>query len=133
MEPRTRQHLTKAARNRDLALWLLNAASPISGASPPLEWAAVVAFYAAVHYVNAYLWETRRYEPRDHRARVNAVGQDRVLRAAYRSYMGLRTLAFQSRYHPSFRPTHADAEYAVGNDLAQVERTVQAALPRLTS
>jgi hypothetical protein len=71
VEQRTGEHLETAERNRDLARLLL---APSMAASlsthgfrqPPYEWVAVIVFYAAVHYVNAYLWERLRLEPNDH-------------------------------------------------------------------
>jgi hypothetical protein len=53
MEQKTREHLETAARNRDLAHALIDPESSIIVQPPPLDWAVVVAFYAAVHYVNA--------------------------------------------------------------------------------
>ena len=73
MEPRTEAHLATAQHNHDFARALLEPAVARVFSSPPLEWAVVVAFYAAVHYVNAYLWERQRYEPRPHDDRENAV------------------------------------------------------------
>lgn len=128
MEARTRDHLTKAARNRDVALTLVDPVLPTTIRPQPLEWAIVAAFYAAVHYVNANLWETRRYEPADHGARRNAVARDRTLRVVHRSYARLRHLAFEVRYHPTVQPTRTDAEDAVHQHLAQVEQTVRSAL-----
>jgi hypothetical protein len=132
MEPRTREHLSKAAHNGHIASWLLNATPPAAASLPPWDWAIVAAFYAAIHYVNAYLWEARRYQPPNHGARLNAVSRNRALRAAYPSYVRLRGLAFQARYDPAYRPTRADAEDAVQRHLAQVERTVRSALRRFS-
>ena len=53
VKPETIQHLETAARNRDLARALIGYGPGMELHSPPFEWVAVVAFYAAVHYVNA--------------------------------------------------------------------------------
>src|SRR3954468_8438875 len=98
MERRTEAHLARADHHRDVALALLTpTASSLTG-SPPSDWAVVAAVYAAVHYVNAYLWETQRYEPRDHQARSAAVGRTRQLRPATSSFETSKTLAYQARY-----------------------------------
>ncbi len=60
MEQKTADCLWTAERNSDLATELL--ATHMQ--TPPFDWAVVIAFYAAVHYVNAYLWERdNRYDP----------------------------------------------------------------------
>lgn len=64
-----RQHLDRATRNRELAHVLMAPALSPNMQPPPFDWAVVAAFYAAVHYVNAYLREKQRYEPRDHAGR----------------------------------------------------------------
>ncbi len=88
----------------------------------------VVACYAAVHYVNAYLWERQRYEPSNHDARVRAVARAADLNVALDAYENLRTLAFLARYRPQFRLSPANAERALQIDLARVEQSVLATL-----
>jgi hypothetical protein len=128
VEPRTREHLETAARNRDIASGLLDPASSIRIQPPPLEWAVVAAFYSAVHYVNAYLWERQRYEPRDHAARQSAVARVPDLRPASASYTNLRDLAFAARYIPGYRLPRRIAEQALRVDLVAVETAVLTAL-----
>ena len=70
MDQRTSEHVETAQRCRDIANLLLDATSPTP---PPYEWAIVLMFYAAVHYVNAYLWERQRFEPADHLERQQMV------------------------------------------------------------
>ncbi len=94
---------------------------------PPLDWAVVAAFYAAVHYVNAYLWERQRYEPHTHEARENAVARAVEVRAAYDAYARLRGLAYRARYVPLFQISRPNAQGALV-DLDRVEKTVLAAL-----
>ena len=97
LEQPTQQHLVRARRNRDVADALAGAAAQGIISPPALEWAVVAAFYAAVHYVNAYLWEKLRAEPRDHRERTNMVARVHALRAAFKAYRNLQDLAFQAR------------------------------------
>ena len=126
MEPRTRAHLQTAARNRNIANALIDPSSSIV-VQPPLDWAVVAAFYAAVHYVNAYLWERQRYEPHTHEARENAVARAVEVRAAYDAYARLRGLAYRARYVPLFQISRPNAQGALV-DLDRVEKTVLAAL-----
>jgi len=60
VDQQTREHLDLAERNRDLARALLDPAIASNLQPAPHEWIAVIAFYAAVHYVSAYLWERHR-------------------------------------------------------------------------
>lgn len=70
MHWRTELHLATASQNRDFAAILVNT---YDDAPPSLNWAAVAAFYAAVHYVNAYLWEIARVEPSNHLERAKLI------------------------------------------------------------
>ena len=128
MRPRTRDHLDKAARNRRIAIALLDPATTLGVQPPPLDWAVVALFYAAVHYVNAYLWQTRGFASADHRGRQRAVLTAPELRSTAASYLRLRGLADAARYHPRFRPSRSDVEEALRNDLRAVERTIRALL-----
>lgn len=67
----------------------------------------VAAFYSAVHYVNAYLWETYAFEPLNHSERTLAVRGDAALVPIAISYDALRTWGFLARYRPTFRPPDA--------------------------
>ena len=124
MDPKTRQHLALAARNRDLARAL------VSGSIRPTpgEWGVVVAFYAAVHYVNAYLWEQRRVEPANHGERLARVRGERTLQACREAYRHLQHAGYLARYDVTFRLPERRAARLVRDDLGIVEATVQNAL-----
>jgi hypothetical protein len=124
MELRTRQHLERAERNRAIANALLSFPQSMGLDPPPLEWAVVVAFYAAVHFVNAFLWEHRRWKPPDHNASSSAVNRDAQLRSASPSYERLRSHAYQARYLQQYHVTATDAGGLVHNDLESVRRVV---------
>ncbi len=128
MEPRTREHLARARRNRDVARSLLGPDGQRLVSPAPLEWAVVAAFYAAVHYVNAYLWEQQRYEPPDHARRDRAVATAAPLRSAASAYLRLRIMAQHARYASRFRLTRARATELVTFDLDQVADAVERAL-----
>ena len=103
MEQRTREHLDTAERNRELAQALLTSGASLGVSAPPAEWAAVIAFYAAVHFVNAYLWERYRIEPRDHGERSHYVRTDPILTRCMPAYNRLRDESHRSRYHRAHR------------------------------
>jgi hypothetical protein len=127
VEKWTSDHLDTAERNRDLARSLLVASSSLRLPVPPYEWAAVIAFYAAVHYVNAYLWERYRIAPRDHADRNHHVRTDPILRRCLQAYNRLRDEGYRSRYHRSHRLNARQAAGLVNVDLVNVESVVRAA------
>ncbi len=123
----TAEHFRVAERNRDIARVLIS--PTLAGLRPtPWEWVAVVAFYAAVHYVNGYLWETARFVPKNHGQRSGRVRRDRGLRRASAEYGRLSTVGYQARYDPAFALSETDARDLVETDLRAVEATVMAAL-----
>lgn len=124
MEPRTVAHLLTAERNRVVAERLLGSNE---GGPPSAEWATVVAFYSAVHLVNAYLWERFRIEPHNHQERSRFVAMTSDMRHFYGSYRRLRSLAFQARYEPEFRVSADTAGDLLYSDLAAVGSAVRAA------
>lgn len=96
-------------------------------APPPYEWAVVLMFYAAVHHVNAYLWERQRFEPADHVERQHMLRLAAVLRPVYGAYGRLRTTAYNARYRSRFRITATEAEELLA-DLDRIEAAVARAL-----
>ncbi len=127
MEERTRRHLARARRNRDVADALIGPRARSIIDPPPREWAVVAAFYSAVHYVNAYLWEKRRQEPSNHDHRRRLVAQESDLRRMSQSYGRLRALAFLARYADLFSPAESEIHGAVQTDLRAVERALNVA------
>ncbi|MGI8687437.1 MAG: HEPN domain-containing protein [Thermomicrobiales bacterium] len=123
MDPRTEAHLRMADRNRDLASILV--AAELS--APPYSWAVVVAFYAAMHYVNAYLWEKIRIEPRNHDERSDWLAKIAALKSVDGQYGRLRSLAFSARYDPFYQINRPTAESAL-LDIADIERAVRGAI-----
>lgn len=125
MRTRTEEHLATAKRNHDLARTLLFSTDI---QPPPLEWAVVIAFYAAVHYVNAYLWEKMQYAPRNHGERVNAVRTWTDLKVVSASYLLLQDYAYFSRYQPNFHVSKSEATDLIQNDLPAIQIAVMRAL-----
>jgi hypothetical protein len=91
MEPQTTQLLRTAERNQLFAVSAL--------ANPELlpslrEWAAVAAFYSAVHYVNAYLYEQQQFEPANHGQRYTAIMRTPELRVLRSNYQDLNDVGY---------------------------------------
>jgi hypothetical protein len=87
-----------------------------------------MAFYAAVHYVNAYIWERYRIEPRSHAERGYDVQPDPVLRRRERAYRRFRDAGYRSRYDRLYQVSPSEAAGLVNVDLAHVEATIMAAI-----
>jgi len=98
---------------------------------PPLEWAAVAAFYAAVHYVNAFLWERLGQSPGDHRVRRGLVARATALRSVSGAYDALFDLGWHARYTAGFRVRPSAAQQAIRQDLEDVRTAVYQALGEL--
>jgi hypothetical protein len=128
VEQRTREHIETAEHHQQFARSLLD---PRMGSMLPkvrYEWAAVAAFYAAVHYVHAYLWERRRVSPRSHPARSQRVTRDSILRQCEWQYLELLEVSLRARYSRDLDLTEAAARELVEVDLAHVETVVRAAI-----
>jgi hypothetical protein len=127
VETLTDRHIQTAEQNRVVAIAHLDSQAH-SVRPPAYEWVAVIAFYAAAHYVNAYLWEIRRYEPADHGSRNRLVRGDPALRPCLSRYERLFELGFRARYVPGFRLLEQGARDLIEADLEEVRRIVRGAL-----
>jgi hypothetical protein len=127
VDPKTVDHLRISARNRDLALALLD---PIQAGlqPPPWEWIAVMVFYAAVHAVNAYLWESQSYRPANHGDRRFRIGSSPSLASCSLSYRTLEREGFNARYNETYSLVKQDARRLLDVHFRQVEATVMQAL-----
>ncbi len=123
MDERTSDHLRTARANRVYALAIVN---DDAASTTELNWAAVAAFYAAMHAINAYLWETARLEPANHRDRRNIMDRWPALTPLRTSYFALLDYSVLARYSPGFeaRPPNLDA--LVNQHLAHFRTTTQA-------
>jgi hypothetical protein len=125
----TREHLQVAARNQKLARDLLGLAASGVLQPPPYEWIVVIAFYSAIHYVNAYVWEIHKEEVKSHWKRSDWVGKESSLEACRGEYLRLENVSFSSRYDRRASISAAEADQLVNTDLTIVESVVRAALP----
>ena len=117
MEQRTRLHVATGETNREAARAILHGAS---SQIIPLHWAAVVGFCAAVHYVNAVIWEYIQIRPQNHDERnafVSTVSHLRPIRAEYQQ---LQVVAFEARYVPGYRLRRDKARRLVEHDLEAI-------------
>ena len=121
-EARSLSHLAKARANRTYAVEILNDEDASQAA---LNWAGVAAFYAAMHYINAYLWETTRLEPANHLDRENIIGNWPALAPSSQAFRTLFTYSIDIRYSPQFQIRRADLRRMIGRDLARIARTVE--------
>ena len=87
--PTEEMHRAAARRNEDLAARLADNAP---------DWAVVLAFYAALHWVDAYLARQERH-PRTQSERVRWIQQEDALLPIYDPYRTLRDRADAARYH----------------------------------
>jgi len=120
MKPRTVQHLQKGAANARLA-------HRLAGESPPSDWAIVVGFYAAVHYVGAVLWEQAEYVPRNHDDRSLTIHRTQELRRVEDVYDRLKDLSWKVRYLPAAQISQARIQSALG-DMAEIQSVVLSTL-----
>ena len=97
MDERTRIHLRTTSANREYALTIL---MDDNATTTQRNWAAVAAFYAAMHAVNAYLWEIARLEPANHRDRREIMIRWPALHPLRISYNTLFEFSVRARYEP---------------------------------
>lgn len=75
-----------------------------------VDWALIATFYAALHYVEAYLALTGQHIT-SHTTRDNVVGRDSVLKRIYTQYQDLKFFGFNARYQPPmFKAKQVSAE-----------------------
>ena len=106
--PTKEEHLAKAKGNAAFALSL-----PLENQTR-IDWALIVLFYAALHYVEAYL-STIGQHLRSHTTRDNAVGRDSNLRKVYSEYQDLKYYGYNARYEVcGFKPADVTNTAATG-------------------
>jgi hypothetical protein len=126
VEQRAREHLETARRHQRFAQSLLDLSKGSQVLDGQYEWAIVSAFYSAMHYVHAYLWERHRYYPRSHAARANRVKRDPVLRRCEAAYLRHLGESLSSRYDRLPVAPELLARGLIEVNLAHVESIVTA-------
>jgi hypothetical protein len=128
VKPGAIEHIETAFRNRDLSRLLLQQGAQLGLQPPPFEWVTVVAFYAAVHYVNAFLWEQLGIMPSSHTERTGYVASVSPLTSCRIEYRQLNHHGWSARYAPGFRVQEQQARALLDGNLAHVEGIVCASL-----
>ena len=88
--PSRDQHVTKADGNAAFALTL-----PLDS-QPQIDWALVALFYAAMHYIEAYLAPT--FHVKSHETRDKYINREAHLRRIFKEYSHLKYFGFNARY-----------------------------------
>jgi hypothetical protein len=107
-------HLRGAARNKALAVSLLSQNEP--------DWAAVLAFYSALHLIDAYLAE-RNLRAGDHARRGNFIATTADLKPIHSQYRRLELRSRWVRYELQSLTTD-DVEALLTRDLRQIEEHI---------
>jgi len=128
VKPETIEHIETAGRNRDLARELRSLASSLRTQPPPFEWIAVIAFYSAVHYVNALLWEQHGIAPANHTQRGGHIATLSPLTRARLEYRQVNSHAWNARYVSGYRLSETQTRDLLDANLVQVEAVVCRAL-----
>ena len=112
-------HLLKAKRNKK---FLLEHLMKILDNCP--DWVSIVAFYSALHFIEAFLKKNYGLDFGHHEER-HVFMSNNVPRKIFSAYYRLYDLGFNSRYKSiKDAPTCDEADSAVRFDLANVENFV---------
>ena len=123
MKPETLGHIEAAGRNREIA-WQLFSNSRQPGLTVrPFEWVAVVTFYSAVHYANAYIWELHGRKVR-HPQRRQFIAAHPPLMGHLADYVQVEAHAWAARYTPGHRLSAQDARELLTQNLALFQTTI---------
>jgi hypothetical protein len=114
--PTREQHIKKASENETFA-GALDSATQAS-----LNWKLVIMFYAAIHYVEAYLAKQLNQHLRSHTTRDNYVARESNLRSIRNQHSHLKFYGYNARYEPD-QFTDRDVKDAIG-DLADVKAKI---------
>jgi hypothetical protein len=90
--PSRDEHVQKAEGNESFA-----SSIPQDNQSR-IDWTLVVLFYAAVHYVEAYLAKSLGMHLRSHNTRDQYVGRESNLKKIFKSYAHLKFYGYNARY-----------------------------------
>jgi hypothetical protein len=90
--PNKDEHIEKARGNEAFA------ASITPDNQPRIDWKLIVVFYAAMHYVEAYLAKAMAAHLRSHTARDSYMGRDSNLKRIYSEYQDLKYFGYSARY-----------------------------------
>jgi hypothetical protein len=114
--PQRHEHLGRAEQTEQLAL-ALNRHLPVC-----IDWAVVMLFYSALHYIDAFL-AGKNVHPMSHKQRDEEIERNGSLSEIYGAYRRLKDLSRAARYEiPNFPPEKLD----VARDrLSSIKRHLQ--------
>ena len=114
-----KSHLLKAERNKK---FLLKYLMEVLDRCP--DWGSIVAFYSALHFIEAFLKRNYGQDFERHEERHRFMSSN-VPRRIFSAYYRLYDLGFSARYKSiKDAPTCEEADSAVRYDLADVEKFV---------
>lgn len=122
-------YIQQAAHNAELAAYLRHEKSAY------IDWAATCLFYAAVHYVNAYLVHFQKTLPRRHKTQGNMVGRSNIVQAdpalsqIYPDYRHLDDESRDARYELK-KPSADDYDKFLLSRLDKIRKFI---LPKVTN
>jgi hypothetical protein len=114
--PNKDEHIKKAEENEAF----VSTIQPNS--QPEIDWTLVILFYAAVHYVEAYLFVKWGTHVRSHTTRDKYFGKEASLKKIFASYSHLKYYGYNARYEVSGF-TKTDAQDAA-KDLAAIKNVL---------
>ena len=87
------------------------------------DWAATVLFYAALHYVDAFLARKLHYHPRGHADRDKLLHTVHALKKIRVEYRELKDCSHNARYSPPYRPAPRELNQLRTLNIPAVVRT----------
>ncbi len=103
MSERAKKHLHWAKQNHHLAGEFEQATDSFEA-----DWCITILFYAAVHYVDAYL-AARSRRVQDHEERERQIADDGILEQIHSAYMNLKRMSREARYEMAdYTQTHVE-------------------------
>jgi hypothetical protein len=91
--PTEQIHLAQASHNKDLIVYL-------TAANPGFpDWVITVAFYSAIHLLEAFLAKQLGYHSKSHVTRDSALSKFSQLKPIYVDYSELKNTCWASRYN----------------------------------
>ena len=122
--PSVSEHLEQAERNESLYKDLCRL---YTSAPNYTEWEVVALFYAALHYVDAWLASSEDVHPRNHAQRTGIVRSNSALNPIWNEYTGLYRMSVLARYEME-RPTLREVRSLEINDFATIKGHVRSLL-----
>ena len=122
--PSVSEHLEQAERNESLYKDLCRLFTSVPNYT---EWEVVVLFYAALHYVDAWLTRSEDIHPRNHAQRLGLVRTNNALRPISDEYRRLYRMSVLARYEME-RPSLRETRRIEMNEFAAIKRHIRSLL-----